>query len=255
MKKLFFTLLVILTVMAITTANAQKVLVTDNAAFTTPTTLLQVHKTASGDMLQLTNGLTGTTPADGFMISQDDPGNVTINNQENASMKFGTNNATHMTIDATGNVTISGNLTYTFQHAVSYYTSLTGYSPNTTPLNTYVEILPGMSSSEADGITFSGDQFTINTPGDYKIDLVIDLSGNDNVDFRVKARKYNGSYTDLPGSTRISTFGSTNYVSLTYFWYVPLVLNDVVSFWIENTTDGTNPKITDMKVYLEKKPQ
>jgi hypothetical protein len=234
---------------------AQNVLVTDDGTFSAPATLLHVHKTgASGNNLQLTNGTTGTASSNGFKVDIDASKNVELNNQESASMKFATGNATHMTMDSAGNVTMTGQLVYLFPHGVTLYSG-TGYQPPITAQNTFVEILPGLTNSETDGLTISGDQITILTAGDYKIEMAMNLQGGDKITFRVKARKNSGSYTDLPGSFRVSTPASPAIASLSYFWYVPLAVNDVISFWIENTTDNTKPTIYDMKVYIEKKPQ
>jgi hypothetical protein len=255
MKKLFYFVLGIIAIMTITSAKAQKVLVTDNAAFTTPATLLQVHKTASGDMLQLTNGLTGTTATDGFMISQDASSNVILNNQENANLQFRTNTATHMTIDAAGNVQMTGLLTYNFVHGACYVESIS-YTPDVTQ-NLYTQIVPSpaMTVSEQKGLTISNSTITIGITGDYKIDIVLTLTCSAvSDDFRVKMYK-NGSAVGIPGSNHISPGGSNQYAVLPYFWYVPLSAGDVLTFWITNTQSNNDPTISDMKIYLEKKPE
>lgn len=68
MKKILSIMLVLLCVGFFSHTYAQKVLVTDDASFSSPSTLLHVHKTAtSGDIFQLTNGSsTGTGSAYGF---------------------------------------------------------------------------------------------------------------------------------------------------------------------------------------------
>jgi|WetSurMetagenome_2_1015567.scaffolds.fasta_scaffold207901_2 hypothetical protein len=253
MKKLFYFVLGIIVIMTITPAKAQKVLVTDDASFSAPSTLLQVHKTGTGgDVLQATTGNTGTTGTDGFKVTIPSDNTVDLNNQENTAMKFFTNGTSRMTIDAAGNVQMTGLLSYNFIHGACYIENAS-YTPAVS-FNVYTKITPGMTVSEADGLTISSDQVTIATAGDYKVDLVITMSGSDGNDYRVKMYK-NGSATGIPGSNRISTSGSSNYVVLPYFWYVSLAASDVLSFYITNTSNSDDPTISDMKVYLEKKPE
>jgi len=253
MKKLFYIVPGIIAIMTITSAKAQKILVTDDASFSAPSTLLQVHKTGpGGDVLQTTTGNTGTTSTDGFKVAIQSDNTVDLNNQENSAMKLFTNGTSRLTIDAEGNVQMTGLLTYNFIHGACYLENAS-YTPAVTQ-NLYTRINPGMTVSEADGLTISSDQVTIATAGHYKVDLVITMSGSDENDFRVKMYK-NGSATGIPGSNHISTSGSTNYVVLPYFWYVSLAASDVLSFYITNTSDNGGPTISDMKVYLEKKPE
>jgi hypothetical protein len=236
-------------------ADAQKILVTDDALFSTPSTLLHIHKTGtSGDMLQLTNGSsTGTGSSYGFKIDLPTDKSVNINNQENAAMKFWTNNTLHMTLDASGNVTITGQLYYAFIHGACYAENISYTVPVTQNVYSQINPSPAMTVSEADGLTLANNTITILTAGDYKVDIILTLNGATSEDFRVKM--YKGASAYGPGSNRISTSGATNYVSLSYFWYVSFVANDVISFYITNTSSDNDPTISDMKVYLEKKPE
>jgi hypothetical protein len=254
MKKHFYVILGIISIISITRVSAQKVLVTDDASFSTPNTLLQVHKTGTnGDLLQVTTGNTGTSSTDGFKVNLQSDNTVNLNNQENSSMKFFTNGTSRMIIDASGNVQMTGLLAYNFIHGACYIENAS-YAPSVTQ-NVYTQITPGMTLTEADGLTISGDQVTIGTTGHYKVDIVITLtSASASDDFRVKMYK-NGSTTGVPGSNHISPGGSGQYCVLSYFWYLPLTASDVLSFWITNTQSNNDPTISDMKVYLEKKPE
>lgn len=72
----------------------------------TPNYLLHVHQNAaSGVVAQFTNTSTGNTSTDGFQINLNGS-NVELNNTENASMRFFTNNLERVRITNTGNVGI-----------------------------------------------------------------------------------------------------------------------------------------------------
>ncbi|MCZ2442639.1 MAG: fibronectin type III domain-containing protein [Flavobacteriales bacterium] len=76
-----------------------------DAAFV-PNYLLQIHRNAaSGVVFQLTNTATGLTSTDGFQMNLNGTA-VELNNRENDDMRFFTNNAERMTVEANGNVGI-----------------------------------------------------------------------------------------------------------------------------------------------------
>jgi len=77
-----------------------------NATGLTPQSLLHVHNTATGRLLQLTNANTGNTATDGFQISIDGSSNIVFNQYEAAKMSFYTSNAERITILPGGNVGI-----------------------------------------------------------------------------------------------------------------------------------------------------
>jgi len=60
--------------------------------------------------IRLSNDTVGNTISDGLTISMATSGNVSINNKENASMLFYTNNSARMTIDSSGNVGVGTTL-------------------------------------------------------------------------------------------------------------------------------------------------
>ncbi|HNW88579.1 MAG TPA: collagen-like protein, partial [Bacteroidales bacterium] len=85
-------------------ATAQKVGVAD-AAGLTPQSLLHVHSTTAGQLLQLSTGATPTANS-GFNISVDASKNIIFNQYEAAKMAFYTNNLERFTILSGGNVGI-----------------------------------------------------------------------------------------------------------------------------------------------------
>jgi hypothetical protein len=148
-----------------------------------------------------------------------------------------------------------GVYSYHLAHAAAYREAIT-YTPAVTQ-NVYTKITPTFTISEADSITIAGDTITIKTgyDGDYKLDFSLTMSGANGDDFRVKLYKNNAT-TGVNGSNHVTTTGATNYVSLSYFWYLTdLVAGDDLSFRITNTTDSDDPTITDIKFYIEKKPE
>ena len=132
------------------------------------------------------------------------------------------------------------------------------YTPVMTTKNTYYKIAPGaaggMIVSASSGITVVPDSITILSAGFYKIDIVIDMQGANGNDFRVKMFK-NHSPTGVAGSGTITTMGAGNRVCLSYFYFTYLAVNDVLSFWVTNSSNNNNAcTINDMKIYIEKKP-
>ncbi len=102
-------LIIISVVFYSTLANAQSVSIS-NAAGLTPQSLLHIHSTAAGQVLQLSNANTlgGNSPTatSGFNISIDASKNIVFNQYENAKMSFFTNNDERITILSGGNVGI-----------------------------------------------------------------------------------------------------------------------------------------------------
>lgn len=151
-----------------------------------------------------------------------------------------------------GNVSVTGQVYYSIIHGVSYF-EIGVYTPLVTQ-NIYTKLIPGTTVSEADGITIQGDSIINLTEGDYKVEIVITLTGNNGDDFRVKMYK-NGSTTGVNGSNHITTSGAGNYVSLSYFWYLSLAVSDRLSWYITNTTNNNDPTISDMKIFVYKLPE
>ena len=236
--------------------NAQKVLVTDDATVSAPGTLLHIHKSGTGgDILQLTNGNTGSTSLNGLKFNLNlDTANII--NQENASIKFWTNNIRRMTIDASGNVHMTGDLTYLLIHGVASADSMVPvYTPDVTQ-NIYSKInTTKLSPHEADGITIAGDSIQVLTAGDYRIDLSVTIAGSNNNQYRIKLYKNNLPSATSLGRFVITTTNNTRYDTFGYFWYVTASVNDYYSFRITNLTNSDSPKISDYKVLITKMPE
>ena len=77
---------------------------------TSPVHDLHIHKTATGSQarIQLTNGNTGASNADGYALAMETDGRVYHWLYENAYMQFATNNLERMRITAAGNVGMGG---------------------------------------------------------------------------------------------------------------------------------------------------
>lgn len=74
---------------------------------TLPQGQLHVHRSGVNDSsMYLTNGFTGSTATDGAKMSMSSTGVLSLYNQENNTLIFGTNNSARMTLSATGLVAI-----------------------------------------------------------------------------------------------------------------------------------------------------
>jgi hypothetical protein len=153
-----------------------------------------------------------------------------------------------------GNVVINGLLEYELIHAVGSADSIS-YTPVVSRWK-YKKLTPTLVWHEADGLTCS-DSIKVLTPGDYRIDISVSLSGTNANDFwRIKVFKNNVSFPTSIGRFRFRTVSSGVSDTRSYFWYLEgLKVNDYISFRITNETASRNPTITDMKVYIEKKPE
>ena len=153
-----------------------------------------------------------------------------------------------------GNVTIAGNLKYGFVHAVGSVDA-TSYTPSVSQ-NVYTKLVPTIVWREVDGLTCL-DSVKILTAGDYRVDISIALSGTNVNDFwRVKIYRNGAAYSPELGRFRWRNTSSNVTDTRSYFWYVEgLAVNDWLSFRLTNETASRNPTITDMKVYIEQKPE
>ena len=102
--------LIIILVIFPFTMNSQNVLITDDATFSTPATLLHVHKAgiSGANLLQLTSGATGTNASNGFKIQLNADKSIVLDNQENAGLNFYTNKIGRFFIQADGKIAIGG---------------------------------------------------------------------------------------------------------------------------------------------------
>jgi hypothetical protein len=153
-----------------------------------------------------------------------------------------------------GNVTIAGNLKYGFIHAVGSVDA-TSYTPSVSQ-NVYTKLVPSIVWRETDGLTCL-DSVKILAAGDYRIDVSIALSGTNVNDFwRLKIYHNGAAYSPQLGRFRWRSVASNVTDTRSFFWYVEgLAVNDWLSFRLTNETASRNPTITDMKVYIEQKPE
>jgi hypothetical protein len=153
-----------------------------------------------------------------------------------------------------GDLTIVGNLKYGFIHAVGSVDA-TSYTPSVSQ-NVYTKLVPTIVWREQDGLTCR-DSIQILTAGDYRVDVSIALSGNNANDFwRLKVYKNGVAFSPELGRFRWRNTSSGVTDTRSYFWYLTgLAANDWISFRITNETASRNPTITDMKVYIEQKPE
>jgi hypothetical protein len=152
-------------------------------------------------------------------------------------------------------ISSTGVFQYNFVHGV-YSADSVSYTPSITK-DLYTKLTPSMSSHESDGITFAGDTLTILTAGDYFINISVVFSGtNANDIWRIKIYKNNIPLPSSAGRFVIRTTGAGTVDNRSYFWYlIGLSVNDNISFRITNQTASRNPTFTDMKIYIEKKPE
>lgn len=149
----------------------------------------------------------------------------------------------------------TGVMTYNFIHFVGSADSIS-YTPTITK-DVYKKLVPGMVAREADGITYAADSLTIQTAGDYFINICVRFSGtNANDVWRIKVYKNHAPLPASVGRFVIRTTTSAEADTRSFFWYLlGLAPNDVISFWITNQSATRNPTFTDFKVYMEKKPE
>lgn len=153
-----------------------------------------------------------------------------------------------------GDLTIAGNLKYSFVHAVGSADGIS-YTPSVTQ-NVYTKLVPSIVWREQDGITCK-DSVQITVAGDYRVDISIALSGANVNDFwRLKIYKNGVAYSPELGRFRWRTVSSGVTDTRSYFWYLMgLTANDWISFRLTNETASRNPTITDFKVFIEQKPE
>lgn len=152
-----------------------------------------------------------------------------------------------VSIDASGNTTITGDLTYALRHGEMVIEGAT-YTPNLTQ-NVWFKMVPGMTVTEQDNITLAADSITITTAGSYLVTFTITFSAANGDDFMVGIAK-NGT---VVRNVRRTTTGATNYQGAMVQKYMDnLVVGDDISFYIMNITDNDDPTIISTYVYVRK---
>jgi hypothetical protein len=124
----------------------------------TPTRNLSVKDASTGVGLQLINSATGDASTDGLVITQTSA-NASILNQENGTLTIGTNNTTGITMDASQNVTIAGDLTVSGGDIVGVATTNIANAATTLTLGSSTA---AQTVNVSTGITPSGSTKTVN---------------------------------------------------------------------------------------------
>ncbi len=165
--------------------------------------------------------------------------------------------AAKMTIDSTGNVDISGVLTYNYIHAFAEKEDTT-ITPNCNGNGVYTKIGGLFNSTgiiENDGLTLSlGDSITIITPGDYRITYSFTVLGGNAIDWKIAVFKNSVKQYGV----RRTTSGVTNYSGGTLPYYLKnLVTGDDISFKVTNLTNPytDDPTFTNLNIFIEKMPE
>ncbi|GGD83545.1 hypothetical protein GCM10011514_54530 [Emticicia aquatilis] len=152
---------------------------------------LQLHNpsTGSSSILQLTNETIGTTSTDGLYIGENNSGNASIFNQENAFLGIGTNGATFLQLAPTLKACLSC-LTPAGKFDIWHNTGNTATNPHIT-LKTTVDASNGMIRMENSTATrYFGQYFNLSSATaannfvsfDYGgTTPILDLQGNGNV--------------------------------------------------------------------------
>jgi hypothetical protein len=168
-----------------------------------------------------------------------------------------------LTIGATytinSDLNIAGDLTYQFRHSVGSADSIVPvYEPAVTRY-VYTKINTGaFVSHEDDLITTAGDSIKILKAGDYYIAFNITLAGGSNSDEQLRVKIYSDNIPQplTVGRFVFYTTSTTKFDNFGYFWYLKDVAADTwLSFRITNFTNSNDPKISDYKVCIEKKPE
>jgi hypothetical protein len=124
----------------------------------TPTRNLSVKDASTGVGLQLINSATGDASTDGLVITQTSA-NASILNQENGTLTIGTNNTTGITMDASQNVTIAGDLTVSGGDIVGVATTNIANAATTLTLGSSTA---AQTVNVSTGITASGSTKAVN---------------------------------------------------------------------------------------------
>jgi hypothetical protein len=151
-----------------------------------------------------------------------------------------------VTVDSTGTMIVTNDVSYSLRHAFVQYTS--DYTPAVTQ-NVYTKITPTFTTLEASNITVAGDSLTIVTAGDYYAVFHATVRGSNGDDFTVQLRVNNVSVKTV----RVTTTGTSNYQPVPLQYYIKnLVAGDDIAFWVTNTANNNDPTFSDISVYIRK---
>jgi hypothetical protein len=166
--------------------------------------------------------------------------------------------------NVTGNATFTGNVKAATVHADSVwaraYGNLPGpyhlfaakdsmvYTPNVTQ-NVYFKMAPGLTSIEADGVTFAGDSITVVHAGDYMMEVSLTMTGAGGDDFSIGVFKNSVRQYHMINTTT----DAANYQAVTLSFYLrSLVAGDFISLRTTNLRDGDDPTFRGMSVFFER---
>ena len=149
-----------------------------------------------------------------------------------------------------GGLSIAGDLTYNYTHAVAGQDSTGTYTPNTV-VNVDFKLQPSMIIVDTVNCLIQGDSIQFHKAGDYYINISASISGanSDKWQFRLKT----GS--TILGTTigRITTTGASNPMNVNKTWYIHgVTANQWVSINVRNVTNNDDPTFTDFSVIAEK---
>lgn len=152
-----------------------------------------------------------------------------------------------VTIDASGNVIVTGDLHYDLRHAEMLAEGIS-YKPNLTQ-NVWLKLAPTFVVSEADNITAVADSMTIVTPGSYTVYFTISFQAGNNEDYNIGITK-NGT---VIRQIRRTGLGAGNYVGGQVFKYLDgLVAGDDIAVKIQHITNSNDPTIIGVYMFVQK---
>lgn len=153
-----------------------------------------------------------------------------------------------------GALQVTGDVTYSYTHAVVSMAAGVTYTPTIATMNVPVKLLPTFTSIEADNCVVAGDTIKVNPSGDYFVRMYGNFASSNNDDITINCR-LNNSLTVI-ASYQGSGTSTSNFTPIAYEWYFKdVTANTYISFWIRNTTNANDPIIRDLRVIVSKVPE
>ncbi len=154
-------------------------------------------------------------------------------------------------------ISLFGDLTYQYRHAVGSADSIVGYSVGGTK-DIYYKLAPTFTTHEADSVTMAADSAVIITAGDYEIHCWLQVTtagANDKI--RIKLYENGIPSPTTLGRWIINSDGSSTQSETKYFmWYiVGAAVGDKFSIRAANITGNRAVFCTDLKLYVVKMPE
>jgi len=155
-----------------------------------------------------------------------------------------------------GDLHVTGDLTYKYRHAVGSADSIAWATGS--DQDVFYKINTGSFVwREADGITGAGDSATILKAGDYSIKIWLGVTTtNANDMLQVKLYVNGVKSTTSLGRFFCASTGAGVYPTRQYEWYkIGFSVGDKISVRISNTTGARAMTISDFKLLIEKIPE